>query len=279
MPRLSINETTTYRWSFLEDVTGLAALGVESLGVWRPKLCEFGEERGVELLRESGLAVSSLWSAGGFTGSDGHTHRDSIRDALDALRLAAELNAECLVVVSGARRSHTKNHAQRMLREALCELGDAAAFYGLQVAVAPLDRGAHDRNSFLTTLDLALEALAPCKHSHVGLVFDFLQIANEPAVCKRMGQIVPWIKIAALCDANLPAQTDDDRRLPGQGQMPLAEIISALESNGFRGTYDVHLLGRNCWGLEYPNLVHDCLEGLATICPRVFARPAATPRT
>jgi sugar phosphate isomerase/epimerase len=277
MPRLSINEMTTYRWSFLEDITGLQALGVESVGIWRRKLSDFGEERGVELLRESGLAVSSLWSAGGFTGSDGHTYKDAIEDALDALRLAAEMKAGCLVVVSGGRASHTQSHARRLLRDALCELGDAAAQYGLSIALAPLHCPAHDRSSFLSSLDAALEMLTSCDHRRVGLVFDFLDVAHNPPLCQRLAQFVPWIKIAALSDAHLPAHSDDDRRIPGRGQMPLAEIFAALEGSGYRGAYDVHLLGENCWRLEYPNLVQDCLEGLAALCPRVFARPATAP--
>src|SRR5579872_5457123 len=83
MPRLSINEMTTYHWSFLDDVSGYQAAEIASIGVWRRKLCDFGEERGIELLRESGLAVSSLSDAGGFTGSDGHTFRDGVDDALE----------------------------------------------------------------------------------------------------------------------------------------------------------------------------------------------------
>ena len=103
MPRISINEMTTYHWSLLEDVAGYRAAGVASIGVWRRKLSDFGEERGVELLRDSDLSVSSFWSAGGFTGSDGQTFREAVDDALDALHLAAEVRAGCLVVASGAR--------------------------------------------------------------------------------------------------------------------------------------------------------------------------------
>src|SRR5271167_1707219 len=106
MPRISINEMTTYHWSLLEDVIGYQAAGIRSIGVWRRKLCDFGEERGIELLRESGLNVSSFSSAGGFTGSDGQTFREAVDDALDAVRLAADIRAGCLVVVTGGRAGH-----------------------------------------------------------------------------------------------------------------------------------------------------------------------------
>ena len=47
MSRLSINELTTYRWSFEEDVTRYKAAGIAGIGVWRQKLADFGEEKGV----------------------------------------------------------------------------------------------------------------------------------------------------------------------------------------------------------------------------------------
>lgn len=85
MPRLSMNEMTTYRWSFEEDVARYTAAGIGAIGVWRQKLSDFGEDKGVELLAESGLQVSNLLWAGGFTGSDGRSLRDSIDDALEAV--------------------------------------------------------------------------------------------------------------------------------------------------------------------------------------------------
>ena len=122
MARLSINEMTTYRWSFEEDVAELQAAGIPAIGVWRQKVADFGEDRAVELLAQSGLAVSNLLWAGGFTGSDGHTYAESLQDAAEAIRLAARLQAGCLVVYSGGRNSHTHNHARRLFAGALEEL-------------------------------------------------------------------------------------------------------------------------------------------------------------
>ena len=84
MGQLSVNETTTFRWSFEEDVSNYAAAGVPAIGVWRQKLSDCGETRGIELLAESGLKVSHLLWAGGFTGSDGRSFRASVEDAAEA---------------------------------------------------------------------------------------------------------------------------------------------------------------------------------------------------
>ena len=122
MALLSISETTTFRWSFEEDVTRYAAAGIPAIGVWRQKLSDYGEAKGIELLAESRMAVSHLFWAGGFTGSDGRSFRASIEDAADALRTAAALGTHTLVAHSGARAGHTFNHARRLFKDALAEL-------------------------------------------------------------------------------------------------------------------------------------------------------------
>ncbi len=270
MPRFSMNEMTTYHWSFLEDVTAYRANGIDQIGVWRRKFTDFGEDRGIELLRESGLSVSSFSSAGGFTGADGHTFREAVDDALEALRQAAEMRAGCLVVVGGARAGHTLNHARSLLCDALRELGDAAAPLNVSIALQPVHRRPIQRSSFLTTLKATLDLLVTCKHPHVGMVFDFFHCWREPDLFEMIPSVVPWIKIAALCDARAPADCDDDRCLPGEGLIPLGDIIAALEAGGYRGIYDIQLLSERCWSSDYLSLLTSSREALSRIAPQTF---------
>ncbi len=43
MVRLSLNETTTFRWSFEEDVRHYSEAGIPAIGVWRHKLSDCGK--------------------------------------------------------------------------------------------------------------------------------------------------------------------------------------------------------------------------------------------
>src|SRR4051812_33177854 len=115
MGRLAISELTTFRWSFEEDIEHYRSAGVAAIGVWRQKLAEVGAEKGAALLVEKKLAVSSLQWAGGFTGSDGRSHAESLSDARLAIQTAATLSAKSLILHSGARGVHTHNHARRLL--------------------------------------------------------------------------------------------------------------------------------------------------------------------
>jgi sugar phosphate isomerase/epimerase len=262
-PRLSMSEMTTYRWSFLEDVSSYPGAGLSALGVWRQKLEEFGEERGIELLRESQLEVSSLSCAGGFTGSDGLSFREALDDALDQVSIAGALQAETLVVVSGGRAGHTGNHARRLLRDALTELGDAAAGVRLQIAVQPLHSQLGSRWSFLHSIEPTLEVLDRCDHPHVGMAFDVSQFWREAELCRKISLASPWIRLVQINDCRGAMRGDgNDHCLPGRGMVPLVDILAALQQSGYAGYYEVQIQSDECWRADYPTLIKECCESL-----------------
>jgi sugar phosphate isomerase/epimerase len=276
MPRISINEMTTYHWSFDEDVTHYETIGVGGVGVWRRKLTEFGDERGIEMLRDSRLMVSSLACAGGFTGSDGQTFREAVDDALDAVHLAAEMKAACLIVVTGARAGHTANHARRLASEALKELGDAGAALGVQIAVQPMHRQPFGRWTFLTSLAETLDLLGRCRHPQVGLVFDVVQFWNEASTDRKLSEIVPLIKMVGLSDIRTTGR-DRAENAPSGESVPLSEMVRRLEEAGYRGWYDLQILCEKSWMSDYARLLADCCRTLEAACPQLFADGDETP--
>ena len=153
MMQLSMNELTTYRWSFEEDVQHYAEAGIPAIGVWREKLADYGEEHGVELIIESGLRVSALLWAGGFTGSEGRTYKESVQDAREAVQLAAALHAGCLIVYSGSRSGHTHNHARRCCAAALADLIPLADEFGVDLAIEPMHPGCAAEWTFFDRLE------------------------------------------------------------------------------------------------------------------------------
>jgi sugar phosphate isomerase/epimerase len=164
-----------------------------------------------------------------------------------------------------------------MVRDALWELGDAAARQGVSIALQPVHRRPIERWSFLTTLDATLDMLAWCDHPRVGMVFDFFHLWREPDLCRRIPEILPWVRLAALCDARPPARSDDDRCAPGRGQLPVGEIVTALEAGGYRGAYDIQLMSDHCWKSDYAALLAECREALAMVCPDTLAENERLP--
>ena len=255
MHQFSMNEVTTYRWSFEEDVAHYRAAGISAIGVWRRKLSDFGEEKGIELLADSGLKVSNLLWAGGFTGSDGCSFRESVDDALEAIRLAAAMRASCLVVYSGARAGHTHNHARRLLREALKELGAAAGQADLFLALEPMHPGCATEWTFLTSLEDTLSLLDGLACPAVQLAFDTYHLGRDPAAIERISEIADRIAVVHLGDGKQCPDNEQNRCRLGEGSIPLKSVVTALAAAGYRGFYDVELLGEEIESSDYQDLL------------------------
>lgn len=256
MAQLSVNETTTFRWSFEEDVANYAQAGIPAIGVWRQKLSDFGESKGIELLAESGLKASHLLWAGGFTGSDGRSFRSSVEDAVEALRIAGELKAQTLVVYSGARAGHTFNHARRLIKDALKELTPVATEHSVFLALKPMHPGCASEFTFLTSIDDVLALIETIESPQVKMVFDTYHLGHDPSLLARIPQIVPHLALVQLGDAKKPPTGEQNRCLLGQGEIPLREIVASLQEAGYDGFYDVKLLGEEIETLDYWDLLH-----------------------
>lgn len=255
MFKLSINETTTYRWSFEEDVLAYAAAGISAIGVWRQKLSDFGPQKGAELLDEQKMEVSHLFWAGGFTGSDGRTFRESLDDATEALRTAGEIRAKSLVVYSGARAGHTANHARRLIRDALNELAPMAAELGVCLAVEAMHPGCAGPWTFLTSVDDVLALLTAVASPQVKMVFDTYHLGMQPGVLDRIPELTPHIALVQLGDLKTPPAGEQNRCRLGQGVLPLREIVTALRKAGYQGYFDVELIGEEIEASDYHALI------------------------
>ncbi len=265
MAELSMNETTTFRWSFEEDVQRYAAAGIPAIGIWRQKLSDYGIRRALELLGRTELKVSHLSWAGGFTGSDGRSYRESVEDALEALRTTRRLGAPTLIVYTGARGGHTYNHARRLVRSALEELLPLAEQLDVDLALEPMHPGCAKGWTFLTDLDDTLEMLEAVGGTRVKLVLDTYHLGHDEGLAARIPEIVSRVALVQLGDARQPPEGDPNRCRLGEGNIPLREIVAALKTAGYDGYYDVELLGEEIESCDYHALLEHAKQAFAEL--------------
>ncbi|MEM9186029.1 MAG: sugar phosphate isomerase/epimerase family protein [Planctomycetota bacterium] len=249
-----MNELTTYRWSFDEDVHHYQRAGYAALGVWRRKLQDYGEERAAEMLAETGLDVSNLLWAGGFTGIDGRSLYDCEADARRAIETAAMLGAGCLVIYTGGRNNHTARHASRLVRGVLDRLVPVAEDHDVTLAIEPMHPACGGEWTLLSSLEETLDLLCEVGSRHLKLVYDtyHFPMIGDPAHgggpsrsegLSLLRELAPSIAVVHLGDSRLPHSIDQERCPLGEGRAPLAEIIAALLDGGYDGDFDVELMG------------------------------------
>jgi sugar phosphate isomerase/epimerase len=260
MPTLSMNELTTFRWPLEEDVRRYAAAGYEGIGVWRQKLADYGEEAAVDLIAESGLRVTNLLWAGGFTGSCGRTPAESVQDAIQAIRLAGALGAGCLVIYPGGRNFHIYRQAERLLRGALDQLLDYAADVEVALAIEPMHAACAADWTFLTDVESTVALVESYRTPFLKLVFDTYHFGHDEAVLANLPELVPHIGVVHLADRAEAHTLEVDRRRLGEGRLHLAEIVRGLIDAGYTGDFDVELMGREIDESQYEEVLTASLD-------------------
>ena len=238
-----MNEVTTYRWSFEEDIMRYVEHGYQAIGVWRQKLSDFGEENGVDLLAESRLKVTGLFWAGGFTGSEGHSFEEAVEDGLHAIRLAGALDAGCLVVYTGARNNHTFRHAERLLRIALDRMLELAEASDVVLAIEPMHPACAAEWTFLTDMESTLDFIQSYQSPYLKLVFDSFHFGHDLSLIANLREIVPHLALVQLGDRILEHNIDQERCSLGSGILPLEKLVRELLGAGYQGDFDVELCG------------------------------------
>jgi sugar phosphate isomerase/epimerase len=263
MPRVSMSQITTRGWSFERDVDAFAAAGVDGIGVSIVKLEACGKSRAAHLLRAVRLPVSCLTSSGFFPLGDADGERAALARTREHLRVAAELQAECLLVVSGSSPSLAWEQAAARLRPLVEELVVVAERAGVRLALEPTSQLRMDL-SFLHTFDEALDFVDAIGSRWLGVVLELNNAWIERRLYDNIRTRTDRIALVQVSDFKVGTLAASERVVPGDGDIPLARIMGALAAAGYDGWYDVELLGA---AIEQ--------EGYAAVVPRALARVRA----
>jgi sugar phosphate isomerase/epimerase len=257
---LSINHVTVLQqWSLPELIDGLVRHGVPGISVWREKLHEVGVDEAARRIRDSGLAVSGLCSAGMITSpspAEAAAGADDVRRALDE---AAALGARCLVFVAGGIDARDKDlrGARARALDRLADLVPHARAVGVPIGLEPLHPMICARRSVLSTVGLANDWCdALDAGDAVGIVVDTYAVWWDPDLerqIKRAGR-----RICAFHVNDWLEDTQDlrlDRGMMGDGVIDIPAIRRMVEEAGYAGQREVEVFSARDWWTRDPDEV------------------------
>ena len=249
---------TTLRASLEEDLAARVQAGVSAIGLWRKKIDEAGESATVEALLKSGLEVTTLSYAGGFSGSAGLQFREALEDGYDAIFTAAACGARTLIISPGARARYTARHEFRLVTQAIRELSFMAEELDVQLALMPRTARHAGRWTSLHTLEQALVLCDATGRQNVGVVYDTFYLAEDHDALNVAEKCAEKIFVLQLSDTLTPGGAEYAQCVPGTGNLPIQDTIQCLFQNGFAGDVDVQIFSERLWKEDVADSLAAC---------------------
>lgn len=256
LSRFSINQMTVKQLSMPELVDACVELGVPGVGLWREPVQAYGLDATAKLVRDAGLAVTTLCRGGFLTAIEPAERAAALADNRSAIDEAATLGTDTLVLVSGGLPAGSKDlrGARERIADALGELGPYAAERGVRLAIEPLHPMFASDRCVVSTLAQALELAERFPADQVGVTVDTYHIwwdDTAPAQIARAGasgrihtfQLADWT-------TPLPEGVLNGRGQIGDGSVDMREWRSYVEAAGYTGPIEVELFNEGLWARD-----------------------------
>jgi sugar phosphate isomerase/epimerase len=257
----SLNQATTKRWPLDDLVAGCVAAGVGAVGLWREEVAGYGLDKAARLVRDAGLAVSSLCRGGFFHAEDWY---DDNRRAIEE---AAALGTDTLVLVSGGLpgKSRDLDGARRHVSDAIGALVPDARAAGVRLAIEPLHPMFCADRCVVATLGQALRIAAPHPADAVGVCLDTYHLWWDDQVWRDIDEAGRQGRIAAFQLADwitpLPEGVLLGRGLPGTGCIDMRRFVAAVRNAGYRGWTEVEVFHEQVWSRPGPEVLAEAYAG------------------
>jgi len=249
---LAINGATTMNASLPEDIAAAGAAGFKGLEIWAAKMDQFLEDRSIQdlgaLLEAAGLQPLSINSIE-FISFRSPEEYEVIRARCRELSERAQaLGCDLIVVVpsptpDGVSWSEIKDESVRVLRE----LSEVAAPYGVRLAFEFLGFSWCS----VRTLGQCWDIVRDTARDNVGLVLDTCHFYAGGSDLAAIAELDPLkLLVFHINDVEeRPLETIEDahRLLPGEGVIPLGDILAGLRAIAFDGACSIELFRPEYW--------------------------------
>lgn len=264
LERLSLNQATTKLWTLEEAVGGCVDAEIPAIGLWREHVQEAGVERAAGIVRDAGLAVSSLCRGGFFTASDAAGRARALEDNRRAVEEAATVGAPVLVLVCGGLPpgSCDLDGARAQVLDGIRELAPYASEHGVRLGIEPLHPMFCADRAVVSTLGQALDLAEQFPEEQVGVVVDTYHVWWDPDVWVQIARAGSRITSFQLADWVLPLPADVllGRGHVGDGHIDIARFASAVDRAGYGGFVEVEIFNERIWETAGAETVRTVVE-------------------
>jgi len=241
-----VSQYTTLTQSFAQDLQLYCEANITFIEVCEAKLDAADPETQLQQLKDSGLTVSSVQPRLHSLFPDFPRPEPRMpRERMGHLRKTIELFGRhfpgvTLVTISGAAPNGDYALAYQTAETEYREMAKIAADNGVRLALEPLNPILMNIDTFLCSLTHAGRVIESVNHPQFGLFLDVWHVwedANTPALIEKYGAKIFGVHINDWRDP----RAFGDRHLPGEGVIPLVDLLKAIRKTGYAGAYTLEM--------------------------------------
>jgi sugar phosphate isomerase/epimerase len=238
---ISASTTMAWDWDLGRCIEAWVRVGLPAIGITRPQLEGYGRERGMQELRDSGLAIANYQGVDVFDLRDPARYAARQAKSLVYLDVAAELGADCVYVTTGPRGELPWSEAARHIVEQTTALLPELRARDLRLAIEPVHPLRQDL-TFLNTATDTIDLLRAIDDPLVGYVFDTWHLWWERGIEDLARSSANQVFNVQVSDHKPKTLRTMDRAVPGAGIAPLGPLLHALAEGGYAGWWDLEVI-------------------------------------
>lgn len=274
MNKLSI-ATVSLSGALDEKLRAIAAAGFDEVEIFEADLLSFnGSPRDVgQMCRDLGLTICAFQPFRDFEGMPEPQRSRNFARAARKFDLMKELQTDLMLICSNISPASLGgiDRAAADFRE----LGDLAAQHGMRVGFEALAWGAH-----VNDYRDAWEIVRRANHPSIGVILDSFH-ALAPAFPVSAIASIPADKIFLVQLADAPKLGLDVlswsrhfRCFPGQGDLPVAEFMEAVQATGYSGAWSLEIFNDQFRAGSAVRTATDGLRSLILLQDQLAKTPA-----
>ena len=230
-PRLSVSAVSSWRQSFADDLAMWTRLGIDHVGLSLRKCEEAGIEVAALDLRAGGWRVSNVVECGWCALDDPAAwDRQRVR-----LRRAYDTFGAVLVVTTGPAGRLEWAAAAEAFGDFLAPVVESGAVVAIE-NTSPLRLDLSFVTTLRDTVDLA-------RMLDAGVCVEVNSCWAERDLAATLLGGAALLAHVQLSDATIGSLCTPDRCVPGDGDIPFARVLRALDEAGYRGALELELVG------------------------------------
>jgi len=237
-PNISINTLCFAVGERDEQIERVARIGVRAITPDLEQVTRLGERRVTALLRDTGLKVAALTHrAFGFATTElANAGRERL---IRTIEIAAQIGAPTIVMTTGGRGPLNWSDAADRFAEAIAPCAQLARQAGIALGVEPTSHLYADASIVHRLSDTT----HVCRQAGIGVTIDLFACWVDADIESAIVEAAEFTAFVQVSDCVSGDRALPCRAVPGDGAIPLDRIIPAIVRSGYRGWFDLEIIG------------------------------------